>query len=64
LVQAVSDELNCKLPFEIALTLVKDCPYSWNGNGNVMGLEQSSQLDPATKVLAGTIVAPVEEVTT
>jgi hypothetical protein len=62
LVKVASDERNCKLPFETALTVVKLCPYTEKGNGSVMGFEQSSQLDPATKVVAGTIVAPVEEV--
>ena len=33
-----------------------------NGNGSVTEFEQSSQLDPGTKVVAGTTVAPVEEV--
>ena len=62
LVKAVSDDWNCRLPLEEALTVVNVWPYSWNGNGIVMGLLQSSQLEPGTRVVACTTIAPVEEV--
>jgi len=62
LVKVVSVDRNCKLPLETAFTLVNVWSYRVKGKGRVTGFEQSSQLEPGTNVVAGTTVAPVEEV--
>jgi len=62
LVKAVAVVANCKLPLEEAFTLVKVWSYSRNGKGMAIALTKSSQLEPGTSVVAGTTVAPVDDV--
>src|SRR5436190_6192976 len=58
-VNVVSELLNCRLPFDTALTVVNGWPKKRNENGSVTELEQSSQLLPGTIAVPGSIVAPV-----
>src|SRR5688500_1019002 len=55
LVKAVSEVTNCKLPLEMALTEVYDCPYRTKGKGRAIATEQSSQALPVL-VVPGTMV--------
>ena len=34
---------NCRLPFELSVALLNDCPYSCTENGSAMLVTQSSQ---------------------
>src|SRR5687768_10342559 len=54
-VNAVFEVMNCRLPFEIAFTELKLCPYRVKGKGRAMVTEQSSQALPVL-VVPGTMV--------
>src|SRR5436190_8727301 len=62
LVNVVSELLNCRLPLEIAFTVVNGVPKKLKVNGRVTGLEQSSQLLPGTSAVPGSTVAPDDTV--
>jgi hypothetical protein len=51
--------VNCKVPLEATLALLKVCPYRLNGKGNVIVVLQSSQWLPVSAIPGMIVAVPV-----